>query len=612
MQCDVRVYCVCAEQRLAEEKRQWLEIESKRMEEEKEEQTPILARRAKQMAAAEAKREDKEEWENFIACTHLPDFRSDAELSTFITLWEEEPDRDLDQVLKETQQACEVIDGLEKMAAQATGRKDFEMADKSRNYIKKLRELTKYKLDHATAELLEHLTPYIDPKDNTCQHSLGTVLQRYGIWVNTTRNVRIKAIEYQNLGLKTDIPRTIILQTVAVRMMHFRKDLVSPFVSGDYFTIGGVLFIECLGVPDRPKQTKSHVPDLKDAGNWNFIKVTAAKGEVERQPYPPIDPTTGQMQTVGVPPMKVEWLLPADILIPEGSSPIIGWWDERGEEPHWNNEGITDIELEEREGVGRILSFSTMHLTALAILQVVSNLMCKLLAVYMCCVVNAHCIRACMFPLARPFIISPSPCVLFLFSPIRVRNHPFLLSPVFTCMFLCFTLSRMRVCFSHLMALLCRAWTRAGGHASHFSHGCFSQWRLTRLCSLSCSRYAVTFIRTLMHFKGTKGNLVHKIQNTLNFTGLVFLQGGFMIKLEIGSGECRLLYPPDESLRPLREKPRRPMEMLRLLQQYGINLLPIDADAEGVCVRARDVKCVWIHRSMQMHAPKCMQTLTNT
>jgi hypothetical protein len=591
----VHVYCVCAEQRLAEEKRQWLEIESKRMEEEKEEQTPILARRAKQMAAAEAKREDKEEWENFIACTHLPDFRSDAELSTFITLWEEEPDRDLDQVLKETQQACEVIDGLEKMAAQATGRKDFEMADKSRNYIKKLRELTKYKLDHASAELLEHLTPYIDPKDNTCQHSLGTALQRYGIWVNTTRNVRIKAIEYQNLGLKTDIPRTIILQTVAVRMMHFRKDLVSPFVSGDYFTIGGVLFIECLGVPDRPKQTKSHVPDLKDAGNWNFIKVTAAKGEVERQPYPPIDPTTGQMQTVGVPPMKVEWLLPADILIPEGSSPIIGWWDERGEEPRWNNEGITDIELEEREGVGRMLSFSTVHLTALAILQVVSHLLCNLWSVYMCCVVHAHCRRACVVPLAHTFSISPSSCALFLFSPTRVRNHSVLLSPVFMSMF--YTEPNARLFLApDGTALSCL-------DQSRWSCFPFQSWMLQPMAPnkamLTLKLKVCCNIHTNAHTcQRNAGKLVHQIQNRLNFTGLVCFQGGFMIKLEIGAGECRLLYPPDESLRPLREKPRRPMEMLRLLQQYGINLIPIDADAEGACVCARDVRCVLILRPM--------------
>ena len=321
----------------------------------------------------------REEWENFIACTHLPDFRQDSELSTFITLWEEEPDKDVVQVLKETQQACDVIEGLEKMVAQAMGRKDVELADKSRNYMKRLRQLIMYKLDHSSAEMLEHLDPYIDPKDNTCQHSLATELQRFGMWVNTTRNVRIKAIDFweqknaTNLGLKTDIPRTIILQTVAVRMMHFRKDLVSPFVSGDYFTIGGVLFIECLEVPDRPKQIKSHVPDVKDSGSWNFIKITERKGEVDRQSYPPIDPTTGQMQTVGVPPMKVEWLLPADVLIPEGATPIVGWWDTRqssdSSEGEWNDEGISEIQLEEKEGEGRILSFLTMHLTAIAILQ---------------------------------------------------------------------------------------------------------------------------------------------------------------------------------------------------------------------------------------------------
>ena len=72
----------------------------------------------------------------------------------------------------------------------------------------------------------------------------------------------------------------------------------------------------------------------------------------QRQSYPPIDPTTGHMQTVGVPPMKVEWLLPADVLIPEGIAPIVGWWDERKKEGgdhesggEWNDEGINEITL---------------------------------------------------------------------------------------------------------------------------------------------------------------------------------------------------------------------------------------------------------------------------
>ena len=54
---------------------------------------PLLGRHAKQLVAEDIRRKKKEEWENFIACTHLPDLTQDSELSTFITLWEEEPDR---------------------------------------------------------------------------------------------------------------------------------------------------------------------------------------------------------------------------------------------------------------------------------------------------------------------------------------------------------------------------------------------------------------------------------------------------------------------------------------------------------------------------------------
>ena len=140
------------------------------MEEEREEHIPLLASRTKDLVAEEGKREAKEEWDNFIACTHLPDFRQDSELSTFITLWEEEPDRDLEQVLKETQQACDVLEGLEKMTAQAMGLKKLDLADKYRSYMQRIRELIKFKLDHASAEMLEHLQPYTDPKGVQTPH----------------------------------------------------------------------------------------------------------------------------------------------------------------------------------------------------------------------------------------------------------------------------------------------------------------------------------------------------------------------------------------------------------------------------------------------------------
>lgn len=60
------------------------------------------------------------------------------------------------------------------------------------------------------------------------------------------------------------------------------------------------------------------------------------------------------------------------------------------------------------------------------------------------------------------------------------------------------------------------------------------------------------------------------------------IKGTFLIKFEIGAGQCRLLHPADESLRPVREKALPPMELLRRLLHYGINLIPSDLDAAEI------------------------------
>jgi hypothetical protein len=46
---------------------------------------------------------------------------------------------------------------------------------------------------------------------------------------------------------------------------------------------------------------------------------------------------------------QVDWVLPADVLIPEGAKPIVGWWDERivrdegGEKGGWNDEVCVSV-----------------------------------------------------------------------------------------------------------------------------------------------------------------------------------------------------------------------------------------------------------------------------
>eukprot|EP00960_Hanusia_phi_P071592 767585-Hanusia_phi.AAC.3 len=310
----------------------------------------------------------------------------------------------------------------------------------------------------ASAKILENLEEHVT-KENICQIDFSTELQKYGMWVNVAKNLRLKNIEYPSLGLYTDIPRPIILQTVAVRMMHFRKDILSsPSQAEDFFTIGGILYIEVLEVPDRPRAIKSHVSEAKDSGRWMMVKITSSSGNVIRQMYPPIDPVTGLVQTIGIPPMQVTWHLPQDVLLPSGEIPRLGWWD--GERKGWSDEGIADVLLEAKEGL-RVLSFSTLHLTTIAMLQ--SRWSC--------------------FP--------------------------------------------------------------------------FQSW--------------------MLYPTGTNRAILS-----------VDLCGDLTIKFEIGAGRCRLVWPEDESLKVLKEKPLPAMEMLKKMKFHGLNLIPIDEDAEKISEDARE------------------------
>lgn len=54
------------------------------------------------------------------------------------------------------------------------------------------------------------------------------------------------------------------------------------------------------------------------------------------------------------------------------------------------------------------------------------------------------------------------------------------------------------------------------------------------------------------------------------------------MKFEVGEGRCRLVWPNDEALRPLREKPVPAMQLLQQLIFHGINLLPCNDDADQI------------------------------
>ncbi|KAJ1469229.1 hypothetical protein T484DRAFT_1852413, partial [Baffinella frigidus] len=135
------------------------EVESKRLSEEKLEVEPMLTQRSKVLLQEEKKRLDLEEWQAFIDCahlpdafidcthlpdafidcTHLPDVRKESELSTYIALWEEEHEVDLEKTMQDTQLALDVIRGLESLVSKALVVGDEASVEKNRMYMLKIK-----------------------------------------------------------------------------------------------------------------------------------------------------------------------------------------------------------------------------------------------------------------------------------------------------------------------------------------------------------------------------------------------------------------------------------------------------------------------------------------
>jgi len=175
---------------------------------------------------------------------------------------------------------------------------------------------------------------------------------RFGLWVNVAKNLRLKAVDYSDLGLGTEIPRPIITNNVSLRLLHLSDD---PFHFGDNeqfaCTLGGVLVVEILEMERLPKVVKG----------WHMLEVKDGDDKAKKIEYGPVDPITGIREKV--PPMTVRYTLPDDILLFE--PPVVARYDQASRT--WVEEDINETSVS--DDAHPVLSFSTRQLGPFAIMQ---------------------------------------------------------------------------------------------------------------------------------------------------------------------------------------------------------------------------------------------------
>ncbi|GBG28683.1 Protein CASC1 [Hondaea fermentalgiana] len=397
------------QERLERERLRREELE--RLNEEASTTKPLVERRAryrKSHILAESKAKD---WRAFLACSPLPQQDSDADINTYLKAMVLEENSDMESILAQ----CEVLHNVSQiLGASLTkhlGKGEFELTAATRDNARKVLATEVSRIDRGTANLLVRADEFVSPKQEVL---LGHYSKNFGvgIWINmASKGFRMRIIDFPGLSIIAEIPKTLALQSVAVRVVHLLDDVLSRPNSKDDLEFetakGGLVFFETLKLPPSTKSTKGWtMRPINPAVENRVLRVSfnasegGAPGAVPSSPDPSggngpiavalkvkiaktvlIRNTNGEHQPLIVEEAEQdleeegdgENRMPDALAVAqqqaqnayaEGVSVRVGAWDNTL--GTWSEDGVSDVSFDPQS---RVLSFTSIRNTAHAIIQ---------------------------------------------------------------------------------------------------------------------------------------------------------------------------------------------------------------------------------------------------
>jgi len=297
------------------------------------------------------------EWLRYISCTPLPDPKLESQLNGYLNTLEENSVTALENALTFCQDNELVVREAEQFALAAENFGSPEIKNHHHTYLTKIRTLTANIIDRVTAHILQHADEFQNSKGEV-QVQASVPSFKFGLWVNLAKNPRMKTIEIPELNFTSELPKSLALASIAVRMLHCYYDDLTQHAKNEFMTVGGVFTVDLLALPPPPKKVKG----------WTLRQVTPLATNVSKLPYPippagsdhTMAPTT--LSAAAPPPMGLNYPLPEHVVLLE-SDPQVGWWDSDSET--WRTDGISEVKYDE---VNHILSFQTVKLMSLGLL----------------------------------------------------------------------------------------------------------------------------------------------------------------------------------------------------------------------------------------------------
>eukprot|EP00996_Jenningsia_fusiforme_P002729 NODE_354_length_2397_cov_50.243186_g329_i0.p1 GENE.NODE_354_length_2397_cov_50.243186_g329_i0~~NODE_354_length_2397_cov_50.243186_g329_i0.p1 ORF type:complete len:655 (+),score=145.10 NODE_354_length_2397_cov_50.243186_g329_i0:188-2152(+) len=317
-----------------------------------------------------------QDWANIVNVSTLPSVNNEADINSFLSVWREgswedagneDQKRDLDRDFVVIEQAVELIRLINIEIDKAKEARDapaYTSKSKARVALHKqnmanLFQQIQNTLDRFTSNVMQYLDKYLDEGDDQpltlCKESKSV---KAGLWCGN-KYPRVRSVDFSSLAIVISpkdgahLPKQLnLMNNVAVRVLQLSFDPMCIYEKDDvgleYYSLGNVLIVETMSVPQPAK----HVKD------WVLRMETQLAHDVQRIPYPPPVSDFG-----APPPIRVSFQVPENIVV-RHTAPVIGIWSQK--HSCWLPDGTNDFTYDKTT---RRATFLTQNLTRMAVIQ---------------------------------------------------------------------------------------------------------------------------------------------------------------------------------------------------------------------------------------------------
>ncbi|XP_067415357.1 dynein axonemal intermediate chain 7 isoform X4 [Emydura macquarii macquarii] len=168
-------------------------------------------------------------WEHYMQCDGSPDPAMPQEINTFMSLWQENKNDDIEFVIEKGNKVLNLIEKLDFLLLDTPPNELMENTMvQYQDSILELQHLLHQKYNEATEHLLKKANTYADSDSGNMEMVIKDKNVTFSIWANLKKNPRFKNHMFCDAENGFDLPKTVATSDVAVRILHTHYDHVSP------------------------------------------------------------------------------------------------------------------------------------------------------------------------------------------------------------------------------------------------------------------------------------------------------------------------------------------------------------------------------------------------